>query len=182
MYGLNLNRNRNTPQHMPPDPVEAQKTNRMNSRNALIDIWTNEKAEYKARGRDIRNWGYKVPFGLFTASSLIVALIAGISDKHGDKDILQLIGMGSLYTSGFILAVMSFFIGVITTKWGYRYFQHKKNSTESNIILGEDYFAARFKEQPPEWLWPLATILAFSLWYLITQLILLLPGLSETLR
>lgn len=167
------------PIYTPPDPDKAKEENRAKSLKAFNSLWQIEKGEFKDRIRDIKNFGYKMPISLFLSASFIIAIVAGFSDTYVHKSLLQLISTGILYTLGALLAITQLAFSVLVTKWGYMFYLHKKHSKEMHVILGDDYLSARFKEDPPEIIWGLSIILAISLWYLITQIILMIPYLSN---
>jgi hypothetical protein len=167
------------PIYTPPDPDKAREENRANSLKALNFVWQIEKGEFKDRMGDIRNFGYKIPISLFLAASFIIVIVAGFSDTYGHKSFLQLISIGILYTLGALLAITLLAFSVLATKWGYMFYIHKKHSKETRMIMGDDYFAVRFKEYPPEIFWGLSIILVITTWYLITQLTLMIPYLGN---
>ena len=164
---------------MPPDPDKAREENCANSLNALNSLWQIKKATLKDRIKDVRNFGYKIPFSLFLGSSLIMTIIAGFSDTHSHKSLLQLVSIGVLCPLGVLLAISLLALSILVTQWGYMFYLHKKHSKETRMILGDDYFAVRFKEDPPGIIWSFSIILAIALWYLVTQLILIIPYLGN---
>lgn len=180
MHGSsNLSNPKAMPIYTPPDPDKAREENYANSLKAFNSLWQIEKNELKDRIRDIRNFGYKLPISLFLVASFIIAIVAGFSDTYVHKSLLQLISIGILYTLGALLAITLLAFSVLATKWGYMFYLHKKHSKETRMIMGDDYFAVRFKEDPPEPIWGLSIILAIAIWYLITQIILMTPYLSN---
>lgn len=165
--------------HTPLDPDKAREENRTNSLKVLNSLWLIEKDEFKDRIRDVRNFGYKIPISLFLVASFIVSVIAEFSDTHGHKSMPQVISIGALYPLGALLAIIVLALSVLITKWGYMYYLHKKYSKETRMLLGEAYFRVRFKEDPPGIIWGFSIILAISMWYITTQLFLIIPYVGE---
>lgn len=157
----------------------AQKNNRANSKDALKHLWGDEKNDFQEMVKDVKNFDHRISIGGFLASSIIVAICAAFSNHHGHKNILQLLSMGTIYTLGCLLIAIIFIFSVKTTMWGHRFYTHRKNSLQTDLIIDADYFLRRFKEDPQEIIYSFTIIIGFILWFSISELILNFPYLGE---